>query len=166
MLLKNKNKIIKWILWILVVIWMIVIFMLSNAPSTVSSKNSGNIIRGSFKATINVTNGVGITDYHPSKAELNKIVRKLNEPLRECMHGFEYFILAILLICALYKSNVKKIYILTIIICVTYSLSDEIHQIFIPGRAFELIDLFIDLIGCLIGCLLCKGVALIKHRNI
>ena len=164
MLLKEKNKLVKCILWILVVVWMIVIFMLSNAPSNASSKSSRNVIRGGFEVTINVTNGVGITNYHPSKSELNKIVSKLNEPLRECMHGFEYFILAILLVMALSKSNIRNVYKLAMFICILYALSDEIHQMFIPGRAFQLIDLIIDLIGCLIGCLLCKGIVMIRHK--
>ena len=32
-----------------------------------------------------------------------------------------------------------------------YGLSDEIHQIFVPGRGFELVDLLMDSIGALLG---------------
>jgi VanZ family protein len=32
-----------------------------------------------------------------------------------------------------------------------YALSDEIHQIFVPGRAFDIPDLFIDGTGILLG---------------
>jgi VanZ family protein len=35
-----------------------------------------------------------------------------------------------------------------------YALSDEIHQIFVPGRAFDIPDLFIDGAGILCGLIL------------
>ena len=37
------------------------------------------------------------------------------------------------------------------VLCAVYALSDEIHQIFVPGRAFQLIDLAVDLAGFAIG---------------
>ena len=36
-----------------------------------------------------------------------------------------------------------------------YSISDEIHQIFVPGRSCELLDVFIDTCGSLIGIISC-----------
>ncbi|MBO7376468.1 MAG: VanZ family protein, partial [Clostridia bacterium] len=38
--------------------------------------------------------------------------------------------------------------------CVLFAVSDEIHQIFVPGRAFEISDIVTDSAGVLIGCLL------------
>jgi VanZ family protein len=35
-----------------------------------------------------------------------------------------------------------------------YGLSDEIHQLFVPGRRFELLDLVADGVGGLLGALL------------
>lgn len=42
---------------------------------------------------------------------------------------------------------------ISFIICVLYSLSDEIHQHFVPGRSCELFDVFIDSSGAILGCL-------------
>jgi len=36
----------------------------------------------------------------------------------------------------------------------SYALSDEIHQLFVPGRAFQVFDLFIDFLGSLFGVFL------------
>ena len=36
-------------------------------------------------------------------------------------------------------------------ICLAYGFSDEIHQLFVPGRAFEISDLAMDGLGSLIG---------------
>lgn len=38
-----------------------------------------------------------------------------------------------------------------LIICVIYGLTDEIHQIFVPGRAFQVSDLVMDSVGSIIG---------------
>ena len=50
---------------------------------------------------------------------------------------------------ALYRHNIydKRIYIITIIFCFLYACSDEIHQLFIPGRSGELLDVLIDTTG-------------------
>ena len=60
-------------------------------------------------------------------------------------HLIEYAFLAFLLFYALLK---KK---LVIIIAYLYSISDEIHQSFIPGRTSRFRDTLIDLIGIFIG---------------
>ena len=40
-------------------------------------------------------------------------------------------------------------------ICVVYGITDEIHQIFVPGRAFQVSDLAMDAAGSIIGiCLI------------
>ena len=33
-----------------------------------------------------------------------------------------------------------------------YALSDEIHQYFVPGRAFQLFDIVMDMLGVILGC--------------
>ena len=148
---KKKIKTKIWISWLLVIIWMIVIFVLSNSPAKESTHDSKKAIEDTIVTTTKVTNDMGITDYHPSNNELKKLVSKLNNPLREGMHSFEYFILAILLLIALTNSNIKKKYFKTFIICFIYILTDEYHQTFVAGRTFQLIDILMDSIGTLVG---------------
>ena len=38
-----------------------------------------------------------------------------------------------------------------------YALSDEIHQLFVPGRSFQLQDLLVDAAGLLLGIVLAAG---------
>ena len=40
-----------------------------------------------------------------------------------------------------------------LIIAVLYGLSDETHQIFVPGRYFDLADLLADACGIYLGCI-------------
>lgn len=43
---------------------------------------------------------------------------------------------------------------LAFILTCIYALSDEFHQLFVPGRAFELLDIALDSLGALAGALL------------
>jgi VanZ family protein len=36
-------------------------------------------------------------------------------------------------------------------ISMAYALFDEIHQVFVPGRAFQFLDLSLDAVGILLG---------------
>ena len=139
----NKKIYIKMaISWILVILWAGVIFYLSSksAPeSTVQSRGMINSFTGFFGKSIG--------------NEFTMI--KIDGIVRETAHGIEYFILGVLVFNALFTclNNKKLLFIskISILICAIYALSDEIHQIPIPGRAFQLMDLGIDFIGIILG---------------
>lgn len=147
-----KKKIIITISWLLVVIWMGVIFAFSNMYGTSSTDKSRGIIKETINTTVDTTNNAGITDIHPSEETVNKTVKKLDYPLRKVMHVTEYAILCLLLINALYQSGVKgkKLFVISIIICILYACTDEYHQLF-RARTGEVKDVLIDTAGSLIG---------------
>jgi len=84
------------------------------------------------------------------------------------LHLFEYFILSTLLYFALVSNSeildlknvnlksadYKKIFYITFILSSLYGVSDEIHQLFVPNRYFELLDIFTDSVGSLLGSFL------------
>ena len=116
---------------LLVVLWMLFIFIMSSFNSTESSNQSGfivNIISDIF----NISN----TD------TLSLIIRKI-------AHFTEYFILGLLTYNMTYNYN-KKTYI-SIIICILYAISDELHQLITPGRSCQIIDILIDSSGSILG---------------
>ena len=45
----------------------------------------------------------------------------------------------------------KRTFIFAIILCILYSISDEVHQYFVPGRSGEVLDVAIDTIGSCLG---------------
>ena len=129
---------------ILVIMWMIVIFYLSNQNST-ETTNTTNIIYKLFRISTN-----------------SDVVFIL---IRKLAHISEYLILGFLL-CNMFNSfNVKNIFIYTILICIIYSCLDELHQLFINGRNCQFIDCLIDLLGTIIGILFykLKNKILINH---
>ena len=73
------------------------------------------------------------------------------ELLGQLMHLLEYAVLSFLIARAFYKTASTHINIYTILIASLFAFSDEIHQYFVPGRAFQVIDLIIDFLGSLFG---------------
>lgn len=76
--------------------------------------------------------------------------------IRKLAHFTEYLILGFLTINMLNKNDISKKYLLSILICIIYATSDEIHQIFVPGRACQIRDILIDSIGSITGVYLYK----------
>jgi len=66
-------------------------------------------------------------------------------------HILTFFFLAFFLLPAIVKGDNKKIMILAIILAFLYGISDEIHQLFVPGRCFAFSDMMLDLFGILIA---------------
>ncbi len=71
------------------------------------------------------------------------------------LHVIEYAILYFLLFRAFYSLSKEKLslsdrFIFAVLIAILYSLSDEIHQTFVPNREGRLQDVFIDTGGILI----------------
>ena len=126
---------------IFLIIWMILIFIMSNYTSTASAHQSGlivNVIASIFKIdNLNL---------------LSHIIRKL-------AHFTEYFILGILTIRVIIDYKLNNYY--AIIICILYAISDEIHQIFIPGRSGEVRDVLIDITGTTLGIIIYN----LYHKN-
>jgi VanZ family protein len=70
------------------------------------------------------------------------------------MHFGAYFILASLLAHAIYPGSHKRRFALALLIASLYGVSDEIHQIFVPGRDASIFDWLADSIGAWVGAFL------------
>ncbi len=69
-------------------------------------------------------------------------------------HLIEYGIFALLLFHAItstFKYNKKLLFIICVIIVGCYGISDEIHQLYVRGRYFSLLDMIFDIVGGIIG---------------
>ena len=114
---------------------MVVIFCFSNQVSDDSTKLSNGFIKSTICKIDN--------------KNCNKTIEKTFKPVRKCAHFCVYLILG-LLVMNCFKVN-KKYIIYSLIICLLYSISDEVHQMFVPGRSGEVLDVFIDTFGSFIG---------------
>ncbi len=67
------------------------------------------------------------------------------------IHFFLYLVLGLIFTYFIYSlkffTSRMKIMIITLAFTALYGLSDEIHQLFVPGRNFDFSDLLVDIIG-------------------
>lgn len=117
---------------------MAIIFTMSSFNS-IESVNQSNYIVNIISNVLNINN-----------------IELLNLIIRKLAHYIEYLILGILVINMFIKNNIPKSYLISIIFCVIYAISDEIHQFLIPGRACQIKDILIDSIGSITGIYLYK----------
>lgn len=136
-----KKKAIIILSWAAVAACMAVIFSLSAQTAGESSEVSGWLI---FIMKLNVS----------------------QDFIRTCAHFLEYAGLAVLIFNALYQTFGFSRPVLSVMISAAYAASDEIHQLFVEGRAFQLSDIAIDTLGAASGVivliLLIKLVSKIK----
>ena len=127
---------------------------MSGMDTTESNTKSKGTLNQIVEKTVETTNGMGITDKHPSENRMKEFIDKYNYLFRKFAHASEYFILTILLLVALKNSGVvgKKIFIFALLICFIYSCTDEYHQTFVIGRTGQFSDCLVDTLGGFIGC--------------
>ena len=116
---------------ILVIIWMVLIFVMSSFSADKSSMQSGFIVN-IISNILNIKN-----------------VSLLTSIVRNMAHFTEFLILGVLVHNYLCCSD--KVIVYSIIFCMAYAISDELHQILVPGRSFQIEDILIDVLGSIIG---------------
>lgn len=144
-----KRKIHIMVSWVLVVICMGIIFLLSAQNGEESSDLSGSFVMA-------LLNGLGIA-----------IEESL---LRSIAHCLEFMGLSVLLFNAVYVTWALKVTpIVAFLGTVLYAITDEIHQIFVPERAFQISDILVDSTGALIGVIasfiILKTILFVKKRG-
>ncbi len=135
------KKIIK---LILIILCMAFIFSFSSDSASESTKKSDGVIVKSCEFVL----GRKLTD-----KEKDKYLNKYVFTVRKGAHFTIYLILGLLVMSFLkeyYLVNNKGL-LIAFIICFLYACSDEIHQIFVPGRSGEFRDVLIDSTGALLG---------------
>ena len=126
---------------ILLIIWMIIIFVFS-ADNGMQSSNKSDPLAHNIVSTLSKL----------THSDYNKLYSKIDIVIfiiRKSAHFIVYFILGILVVRVLkdYNTFDKKLCYISIIICLLYATSDEIHQIFVNGRSGQLSDVILDTIA-------------------
>lgn len=75
------------------------------------------------------------------------------EKIGDFLHVFEYAILSFLVSRGFIwkKKTGWALIVATVAVSVLFALSDEIHQLYVPNRAFEVSDLTLDICGVFFG---------------
>lgn len=74
-----------------------------------------------------------------------------DELIRSLLHSFFYLVFCLLWWRAFHFLDRGKKLFFSVLAVFLYSLSDELHQSFVPTRTFQIQDLLVDNLGSLIG---------------
>lgn len=136
---------------------MIFIFSLSAQNSSTSSATSGGVIR--MLATI------FNREFKFLNAEMQQqYIENMQFFVRKAAHFSIYALLGICLSAGFFTFEFKHIYNSALYawgVGAVYSITDEIHQLYVPGRSGELRDFVIDSLGVAFGCAFVISVYLI-----
>ena len=131
---KNKKILItRIVLIILIILWAILVFGMSNQQGEASSGLSRKITALFFKTE----EQIGLVEPY----------------VRKVAHFSEYAIGGILFLNLFltYEWSDKRRIITSVLLGIWYAIFDEIHQLFVPERSGNIIDVFIDSLGICFG---------------
>lgn len=118
------------------------IFYFSHQPGDISRIESGKVLH---KLDLIEEDDIDAVDDY-------KVLR-LQRVIRKWAHKIVYFQLGILLVLSIINTRFTNIgtYLISFIAATIYGATDELHQMFIPGRGPLLSDIFIDSVSALTG---------------
>lgn len=119
----------------------------SNQNGSESSGLSLMVCRWVIEASDHVLN----FNFAPEEAE--KVIESIDYPVRKLAHMTEYAILCgtLLLHFSVLNVKIKRRIAYSLIIVFLFASTDEIHQLFIPGRSGQFRDVCIDTAGGIIA---------------
>lgn len=132
----------KYLFWGLVIVWMMVIFNLSSDDREASSYKSKQVTEVVQQVARKLPEDIKLVS--STRYITEHIVRKIG-------HILEYFLLTMLVIIASAISRKGKAQIIgnAMFIPLLFAASDELHQLYTPGRGPQITDVCIDAVGIL-----------------
>lgn len=147
--MKKSYTLTNLIYLVLSITCMLLIFCLSAQPSYESQQESYDV--GYFIGEL----------FHPDFDEYTEVeklefAKKIDHPVRKTAHFIEYLVLGFLISGAYITRNKrsKLHFFVSWCVAVFYAATDEIHQLFVPGRSGQISDVVLDSCGALVGVLL------------
>ena len=156
---KQNIKIKSAVFCLLTLLWMTVIFMFSAKNADDSTEQSSFITNILMNIFSNVYRNSDLSDKM-------QIIESMSFAIRKAAHFSIYSVLGLLSFLSVYyltKFSNKTPFI-SLLICFIYACSDEIHQLFVPGRSGQLRDVFIDFSGALLMTLIILAVRKIYRK--
>lgn len=149
----------KIILWCALISCMSLIFYFSSQEADVSQGTSSRFIK-----TV-----VRIIDYNDklTEEEIDALSEKVSTLVRKTAHFSIYAVLTLIftLLLSQYKIYGKRQFLFALLLCFLYACSDEIHQLFVPGRSGEIKDVLLDTLGGAFGSGIIKILSIRREKN-
>ena len=148
---KNKVKILRIFLLIIIAIWAFVVFNFSSQDGGDSSGLSRKVVEFFIKN--------------------EEVINKVEPYVRKVAHFSEYGLGGVLFISlfSTYNWTERKQITISILLGIWYAITDEVHQLMVPGRHGAIFDVYLDTLGFATGVLamllLIKLVKIYKHNK-
>ena len=145
----KKNLILKRIIFLFML--MVTFYIIFNFSSQ-DGVESGNISKRVTEFVVEI-----ISKFKNMDITLKvHYIEKLHPIIRKIAHFSIYTVVGFSIMGFMCTFNIRNIYkcFISIAIGVIYAITDEIHQIFTPGRGPSIIDVCIDSVGVLTGILI------------
>ena len=166
---------------VLTILWMVLIFAFSARPAEISSEDSrsiGLLIGELF-----------IPGFEEQSAEAqNKFAKKVDHPVRKAAHASEYAVLGLLTAGAYMaggaadagngsdkkktnirnskkRTSISRGILIPWVISTAYAATDEMHQLFVPGRSGQVSDVLLDSAGAMAGLAVLGGIRFLVQRR-
>lgn len=159
---KKSIRIKQYLAWLPACMLAAVIFWFSAQPAEVSTEMSDGVT----KALLRAAEAAGLLKLSPEKGY--RLCELLSFPIRKTAHITEYIVLHGTVLYALYRWNQRgrTWTFRAAAITIGYACTDELHQLFVSGRAGRVTDVMIDSIGVLtVTWILWKGVRKNERRT-
>lgn len=156
-----KKQRYRWIAGALLLGWMIMIFWFSAQPGAESEEMSGDVAHRILETCDR------IFDMNIPEGELLLWAVRIDYPIRKLAHMSEYAVLAILFgtFLSSFRKWGKGTAYISLALSVCYAATDEIHQLFVSGRAGRFSDVCIDTVGAAAGvCLLTIAMKFVQNH--
>lgn len=142
----KKREVLRGLFLFLSLISMAVIFHFSSQTAEQSAGLSNKVVESLLKIFSPNFNSL-------EPAAKTEAIRNASAIIRISAHFGEYLVLGLCVASFIgtYDLSRKKHYLYTILFCVLYAISDEIHQYFVPGRSFQITDILVDTAGSVAG---------------
>ncbi|MBO4432914.1 MAG: VanZ family protein [Clostridia bacterium] len=156
-----KNNIIRYSALVLLVFSMCAIFYFSAQPADVSEETSNGVIEKMISVFYPEYNG--LDDFAKQDIVITFVV-----PIRKLAHFLEFFMLggSTYVFVSTFNGFLKKYrFLISLSFAVFYAICDELHQIFVPGRACRFSDILVDSVGALTAILIFVLILRIRRRR-
>lgn len=147
--------------WIPAAVLMVAIFLFSASTGDESAAQSNFIV------DIMLNSYEAIKDEPMDLIKREEIYGVLDHLVRKTAHATEY---AVLGICIAFHMTVlgfvgKKRFFLSYLMTTAYAITDEVHQLFVPGRSGQITDVCIDSFGAFLGVTIVCFVAICLNKK-
>ena len=156
----TKKLALRVIFWVITVGIMVIVFLNSAKDATQSSAISTAFTEQLFS--------VFVPDYGSmDEASQLSLITEMQFFIRKSAHFLSYFAMGLFCILAYntYELSLRNKLLFSAATCVAFAISDEIHQLFVPGRSGEIRDVLIDTAGILLATLTVAAIIYLNKRR-